>query len=81
MVGAPQRTEAGYAGAAGGGLTMDVASMSTEELDCRLHQLLADDVPDDDSILRVLRELERREPEPTPEEMERLRVLYAKIFR
>lgn len=60
---------------------MDVTSMQTDELDRLLHQLLADDEPDDDSILRVLRELERREPEPTPEEMERLRVLYAKIFR
>lgn len=46
---------------------MDVASMSTEELDCRLHQLLTADERelDEEGIRVILQELLRREPEPT----------------
>ena len=59
---------------------MDVTSMSTEELDRLLHELLAAEQPQASLIRAIGAELRRREPEPTPEQLRAVWPEYMRIY-
>ena len=61
-------------------MSMDVKSMSIEDLDRLLHELLAAEQPQGDIIRAVSAELRSREPEPTPEQLRAAWVHYMRIF-